>query len=228
MITFFSIASVVLILLIIGIIAHFFVQKDQRRKKLVDFRLQLQIAVETVLQSLLLLISIGVIVYVPPFVEWLSNAPGQIPDEKILYHQEVVKNLLLFNWTKWPMFILILALIGVLSIIFSHHLIGPLVKLRSHLKQLLSKDFSRELRFRKGDIHIFLEIQNQFNQLTGDFRSSLEAIREEADALRKAKQDPDEIEERASKIQEIIGKYGVGGTVSGTPDQGIPVSAQKR
>lgn len=228
MITFLFIASVVLILLIIGIIAYFFVQKDQRKKGLVDLWLQLQIAAEAILLSLLLPISIGVIVYVPPFVEWLSNAPGQTPDEKILYHQEVVSNLVLFNWTKWPMFLLALVFIGILSMIFSHHVIGPLVKLRSHLKQLLSKDLSRELRFRKGDIDILMEIQNQFNQLTGDFRSSLEAIREEADALRKAKQNPDEIEERAAKIQEIIGKYGVGRTVSGTPDQGIPVSAQER
>ncbi len=213
MITYFSIASILLILLIIGMVVHFVVQKDQRKKKLAESRLQLQIAVEVVLYSLLLPISIGVIVYVPPFVEWLSNAPGQTPDEKILYHQEVVKNLFLFNWTKWPMLILILAFIGLLSIIFSHHIIGPLVKLRSHLKQLLSKDFSQELRFREGDIDMLMEIQNQFNQLTSDFRSSLEAIRKEADALRKAKQNPGEIEERAAKIQEIIGKYGVGGTV---------------
>ena len=147
---------------------YFFVQKDLRKKGLVDLRLQLEIAVETILLSLLLPISIGVIVYVPPFVEWLSNAPGQTPDEKILYHQEVVKNFFLFNWTKWPMLILILAFIGLLSVIFSHQIIGPLVKLRSHLKQLLSKDFSRELRFREGDSDILMEIQNQFNQLTGD------------------------------------------------------------
>lgn len=207
-----TLLSVALMLVLIGLLALvvlFFVQKDQRRKKVVDSRLQLLIAVEIILHSLLLPILLAIVLFVPPFVQLLSNAPGHSTEEKIIYHQQILKTLFLFNYTKWPMAIVILIFIGLVSIIFSHHIVGPLTKLRSHLKQILARDLTPKLHFREGDIDILQDVQTQFNQVIEDFSGTLASLRKEITTVRAHKNEPGKIEASLSKMQELVELYQV-------------------
>lgn len=69
--------------------------------------------------------------------------------------------------TKWWLVIIIVSyfLINLMiSIVFTHRLVGPTVAFRSHLERLSRGDFTQRVILRKGDA--FTEVADELNRLT--------------------------------------------------------------
>ncbi len=141
----------------------------RRRKKFIDSKAQLMIAVEIILHSLLLPIMLAFILFVPPFAGWFSDAP-------IEKHQEMAYALYDLNTDKWPLLIGIILFIGLVSILFSHHIVGPAYRFKEVLKKLINRDLTCQVRLRKNDY--LKDIEDGFNNLILRLRTDIRLTKE--------------------------------------------------
>jgi methyl-accepting chemotaxis protein len=136
----------------------------RRRRVFIDSRAQLMIAFEVVLHSLLLPVMISFILFVPPFAGWFSR-------NTVEEHQGIAYLLWEMNLEKWPLFLGLAVFIGMVSILFSHHLVGPAYRFRVTLQSLTNRDLTAQVRLRKHDY--LKEMEAPFNQLIGTMRADI-------------------------------------------------------
>ncbi len=154
---------------------------DYRRKKIVDFVGQLQIAVEIILHVLVFYALLITILFVPPFATWLS-------DHALSTHQNIFAELLEINADKWPFLILALLILSLFSVLFSHRIAGPIYKLGNVLRKYSDRDLKQRATLREHDLlHKLVDPTNAFRQtVNGDLmeiRSALGKIQEASNAL---------------------------------------------
>lgn len=115
-----------------------------RKKKMVDVPMQLQIAVEILLHVLVFLTMMMMVFYVYPVATMFSSA-------SLEEHQRALIQLIELNFSKWPLFLIVGLITGVVSILFSHRFAGPIFKLASIVRKFAAGDFREEARLRTHD-----------------------------------------------------------------------------
>ena len=78
--------------------------------------------------------------------------------------------------------ILLVPVIVLASIFLSHRVVGPISKIKKHMKKLIEKDFSKEIHLRKTDE--FRDITELINRSTDSITQSLASIKGSVDKIR--------------------------------------------
>lgn len=122
-------------------------------------------------------------------------------------HLAIAKDLFYLNIKKWPLFIGLAIFIGVVSILFSHHIVGPAYRFRKTLENLNERNLSSGIHFRKWDY--FHDIQTELNRHIRCLREDVQNISEHH---KKAmflcgKQNTSEIEQELAAIGQILKGY---------------------
>lgn len=144
-------------------------QNERRSHKLINRWAQLRIAAEVVLHAVLLVALIALLLFSPPFVTMFSDYSAED-------HVAVARELVLLNASKWPLFVGLALFVGLVSVIFSHHIVGPAYQILRASSTLGERDLSVKVEFRKWDY--LNELEDVFNQMTGRFRSDLSSIKQ--------------------------------------------------
>ncbi|MFH1018066.1 MAG: hypothetical protein V1798_07785 [Pseudomonadota bacterium] len=118
--------------------------KERRTHKFINRNLQIRIAGEIILHSILFLALVCLLLFAPPFVTWFSNY--SIDD-----HQAIAKELFILNASKWPLFLLLAIFLGIVSVLFSHHIAGPMYHVSRVIGELKARNLAARVRFRKWD-----------------------------------------------------------------------------
>lgn len=181
----------------------------KRKKKLIDFKTQSIIALEIMLHALILPIFIIVFLVVDPFSTLFSNRGAET-------HLRVAIELLKINAPKWPLLLLALLFIGVLSVIFSHHIAGPAFRFCKTFRAILEKDLTQRIKLRKWDY--MKDVSQDFNMTLDNLNEELKTINVSVQGISKlaesaikskpdAKKDFDQILTHSRKIEEIVTRY---------------------
>ncbi len=125
--------------------------KERRTHKFINQRMQIRIAGEVILHAVLLVALICLLLFAPPFVTMFSNY--SIDD-----HQAIAKELFILNASKWPLFACLAIFLGFISILFSHHIAGPIYHVGRVTQELRARNLAARVRFRKWDYLSDLEI----------------------------------------------------------------------
>lgn len=149
----------------------------RRRRVFIDSRVQLMIAFEVVLHSLLLPVMISFILFVPPFAGWFSKSTVE-------EHQGIAYLLWEMNAQKWPLFIALALFVGLVSVLFSHHLVGPAYRFRMTLQSLIDRDLTAVVRLRRHDY--LCEMEAPFNELIAALRSDIGLTMDKMRAIEQA------------------------------------------
>lgn len=128
-----------------------------RRKKLVDPRYQLKFAFFVVFFLFIYSCVLGTAIFFPLAMEMQAS----VTEEDQARIALVVLGL---HEKIWPSLIGVLALAFIGAILYSHRIVGPLVRLRKTVDEFFLKgDFSQRIRFRKKDE--LKEVEIIFNRL---------------------------------------------------------------
>jgi hypothetical protein len=141
--------------------------KERRTQKFINRSQQIRIAAEIVLHSILFLALVCLILFAPPFVRMFS-------DYSLDDHQAVAKELFILNATKWPLFLGLALFIGVVSILFSHHIAGPTYHVHRVISELKDRNLAVRVRFRKWDY--LSELEAGFNQAIVLWQEDIQAL----------------------------------------------------
>jgi hypothetical protein len=181
---------------------------NRRTHKFINSWAQLSIALEVILHAVLLVALIGLILFAPPFVEMFSQYSAED-------HQAIARELVHLNAGKWPLFAFLAFFIGIVSILFSHHIVGPAYQLGRVLDRLKERDLDVAVKFRKWDY--LSEVQDGFNQAVTCWREDIAAVgRQQREALsicremKSGSASPrqlDEMETRLVEIEKVVQTY---------------------
>lgn len=117
--------------------------QEKRRVQFVDRRQQVRFALILVFYALLYPIIFSFLTLVPPFSTMLTD-PIKV--------EPLLRQFVGFNLSHWWIGLVTLALIGCLSVVFSHQIFGPMKRCERLLRQRLAGVSEGEnLRLRKGD-----------------------------------------------------------------------------
>jgi hypothetical protein len=144
--------------------------KERRTQKFINRSQQIRIAAEIVLHSLLFLALVCLILFAPPFATMFSNHSLYSLED----HQGIAKDLFILNATKWPLFIGLALFIGVVSILFSHHIAGPTYHVHRVISELKDRNLAVRVRFRKWDY--LSELEAGFNQAIVLWQEDIQAL----------------------------------------------------
>ncbi|MBU0479136.1 methyl-accepting chemotaxis protein [bacterium] len=78
--------------------------------------------------------------------------------------------------------ILLIPVVVFVSIFLSHRVVGPISKIKKHMKKLIEKDFSEEIHLRKTDE--FRDIAELINKSTDSIKQSLVRVKEPVDKIK--------------------------------------------
>ncbi|HLG18925.1 MAG TPA: hypothetical protein VI895_03795 [Bdellovibrionota bacterium] len=137
---------------------------ERRSRKFINSWAQVSMAAEIVLHALLLVALIALILFAWPFAGMLS--PYSLED-----HQAIAKELFLLNYSKWPLFVALAVFVGFVSILFTHHIVGPGYKFERALGELMERNLDVSITLRKWDY--FREIQDGLNRVVTRWREDL-------------------------------------------------------
>lgn len=158
----------------------------RRKKKFIDSKAQLLIAFEIILHSLLFLVLLSFVLFVPPFASWFSN-------QSISEHQAIAYSLWQMNFSKWPLFIGLAMFVGLISILFSHHLVvGPSYRIRTVIGSLIERDLTKLLKLRRNDY--LKEIEQPFNEMVHRLRTDISLT---IDKIKKIEAQLEELESKS-------------------------------
>lgn len=177
---------------------------SMRKSKLVDVNLQLLIAIEILLHSFMWFAFIIMIVYVAPLATMFSNLSLEA-------HQDAVGTLIEININKWPLLIIAAVLVALVTVLFSHRIVGPYFKVAKLMREYAGGDLRSQFYLRKHDY--FQELTPIINNLVDRLNNDLGAARKElAELERQAQGLKDEsakrsIQERLAALQQALAAY---------------------
>ncbi len=181
---------------------------ERRTHKFINSWAQISIALEVVLHAILLVALIALILFAPPFVEMFSQYSAAD-------HQAIAKELVQLNAGKWPLFVFLAIFIGVVSILFSHHIVGPAHQLNRVIGYLRDRKLDARLRFRKWDY--LIDVQDGMNEVISAWSSDIQSIQEsQKEALNLAKEikggsagdgKAEQLEKKLQDIQKVLDSY---------------------
>ncbi|MFH1262258.1 MAG: hypothetical protein V1495_02270 [Pseudomonadota bacterium] len=142
---------------------------DKRTRKFIDRWTQALIGGQIVLHGLLLVGLLALFLFADPFVTMFSRYSAED-------HVAVAKELIALNASKWPLILLLLFFTGAVSVIFSHQIVGPIVKANSVLARLAGRQLGIRVQFRKTDY--FKNLEEHLNLAIDRWRGDLSALAE--------------------------------------------------
>lgn len=181
---------------------------ERRKRKLISNWAQLLIAVEVVLHALLLVALISLFLFAEPFMTMFSDYSA---DD----HTAIAKELFHLNASKWPLFILLAIFTGFVSVLFSHHIVGPIQQLTHVLKDLGDRKLSAKVKFRKSDY--LMEIETQLNTAISRWKEDITLLKTQINRLKesldrfrfspKQKEKAEEIQETIASMNQVLRMY---------------------
>ena len=153
-----------------------FLFKNPRKKKLIDFFTQLQIALEILLHVVLFAVLVILIMYISPLATMFS-------DYSLETHQDMLATLIKMNMGKWPLFILIAMIVSLVSVLFSHRICGPAYRIKSIIEKYALRDYRPSTNLRKHDyLH---DLVDSLITLKGTIGNDVKTMREKVFELKK-------------------------------------------
>ncbi len=146
----------------------------RRKRKVVDFFLQMQLAVEILLLSVVLFCFVIFILSVPPVATMFSDFPLEI-------HHDVLVQLVELNVPKWPIYIFAVFMWVFVTILFSHRIAGPYYRFLTFLQRYRKRDFRQSLSLRKHDF--FHGLVPLINDVVANTKVDLQAISGDLDTV---------------------------------------------
>jgi methyl-accepting chemotaxis protein len=171
------------------------IRNDKRKKKIVDFFLQLRISIDILVLSAFFLVLIAFLVYVPPFATLFSSKPLEI-------HQHALTWLIDINLAKWPLMILLVTFWVFVIILFSHRIVGPYYKLLIMFRKYGARDFRHRTSLREKDF--FLPLVPLINKVIDNTNEDGKAIRKNIEELEAAINKLDSSQK--DHLLELVGK----------------------
>jgi len=151
-------------------------KKKFRWHYLVDKKFQMKYAVVTLIFMFLISAVCGYTVYHTLWTQLGEKLAQVYPQARLVSILNVVK-------IKLAMQLILLVPVVVLASIFlSHRVVGPISKIKKHMKKLIEKDFSKEIHLRKTDE--FRDIAELINKSTDSITQSLASIKGSVDKIR--------------------------------------------
>jgi methyl-accepting chemotaxis protein len=130
--------------------------KDRRRKKKLIGRLQCRFVGFLLGYFLLIMITLGAILVVPPIIQL------RIAESDFSVVSAAATQLLYLHSRLWPAMAVVLLLFVVHAVIFSHRIAGPLHRIRRLLREVGNGDLGMEVRIRRKDLlHLEVEAINE-------------------------------------------------------------------
>lgn len=118
--------------------------KNRRKKLYIDREIQLGITVRFLAIFLAFIFLTTCAVFIPSSIKLLSHGPAE---ELIKPAQEF----LILKSRVWPMAFVVMLAAVVYTVIFSHRIAGPIQRLNSELRNIISGNYPERIRLRKKD-----------------------------------------------------------------------------
>jgi hypothetical protein len=150
---------------------------NKRKKMVIDAPMQTQLAVEILLHVVIFFILVILILYAEPFSTLFSSHPADV-------HQNAVEWLVSLNLPKWPLFVAVGVVVGIVSVTMSHRLAGSFYKVRKVLDSFAARDLRPRMSLRKHDY--FQSVVPVVNEVRSTVAGDLIELKRDLDALRTA------------------------------------------
>ena len=124
--------------------------------------------VQLITYAIIFFLLILLVMFVPPMSGWFGS---QI-DNRLL-----MNNFLKAFVSKWPLWILILAIFSIYANFFTHRIVGPAYRFCQILQSLTNKDFVIRFKLRKLDYH--KDIEKHFKSYIESAKNSIETLKKE-------------------------------------------------
>ncbi|NIO15982.1 MAG: hypothetical protein GTN70_03115 [Deltaproteobacteria bacterium] len=160
--------------------------KNRRKKFYIDREIQMGITVRFLAIFLAFIFLTTCAVFIPSSIKLLSHAPAE---ELIQPAQEF----LILKSRVWPMALVVMLAAVVYTVIFSHRIAGPIQRLNSELRNIISGNYPERIRLRKKDY--FKETASLLEELSQEM---------EAGRNRPFSIDAADIEKQIEKIKRSI------------------------
>lgn len=151
---------------------------SRRKKKFIDRKIQGKLAIYVMINAVLYIFLLAVFLFAP--LAYRMNMDESVSREL----QEVATAFLALHEHFWPAIFILLIIIGIHSIRFSHRMVGPVYRFKQILNEIQMKDLSTIIRLRPGDF--LLDLKDEFNSTTLALRTGVKDLKEEDANLRKA------------------------------------------
>ena len=184
-------------------------EKKFRWHYFVDKKFQMKYAGVTLIFMFLISAVCGYTIY-HTLLTYLGEKLAQV------YPQAMLVSILNVVKIKLAMqLILLIPIIILASIFLSHRVIGPIPKMKRHIRRLIEKDFSNELYLRKTDE--FRDIAELINESTDSIKQSLARVRESVDKIKSllentALQDNEKkaLQQEIESLDNILSEFKIG------------------
>ncbi|MFH1904837.1 MAG: HAMP domain-containing protein [bacterium] len=151
-------------------------KKKFRWHYLVDKKFQMKYAVVTLIFMFIISAVCGYTVYHTLWTQLGEKLAQVYPQARLVSILNVVK-------IKLAMQLILLVPVVVLASVFlSHRVVGPVSKIRKHMKKLIEKDFSKEIHLRKTDE--FRDIAELINKSIDSIKQNLMKTKESVDKIK--------------------------------------------
>lgn len=151
-------------------------KKKLRWHYLVDKKFQMKYAVVTLVFMFLISAVCGYVTYHILWTELGGKLALVYPQARLVSILNVVKIKLVMQ------LILLVPVIVLVSFFLSHRVVGPIQKIKRHMKKLIGKDFREEIHLRKTDA--FRDIAELINKYTDSIKQNLIKAKESADKIK--------------------------------------------
>ena len=151
-------------------------KKKFRWHYLVDKKFQMKYAIVTLVFMFIISAVCGYTVYHTLWTHLGEKLAQVYPQARLVSILNVVK-------IKLAMQLILLVPVVVLASVFlSHRVVGPISKIKKHMKKLIEKDFSKEMHLRKTDE--FRSIAELINRSTDSIKQNLIKAKESVDKIK--------------------------------------------
>lgn len=123
----------------------------RRKHTFIDAPQQLKFSIDLLLHALILPLMVMVCFYVDPFASYLLKTDAE-------KSRAIVVAFLELCMTNWWIPLFVLMVIGLISVLFSHKIVGPIYHLDDNLKKLMQGEKDVTFNLRQGDY--FKEFSN--------------------------------------------------------------------
>jgi methyl-accepting chemotaxis protein len=183
---------------------------DKRKKRFVNTRTQLLMSLEIMLHALVFPAVIIIFLLMDPMGSLLAKEQAAGTLMPLL--KELGKALL----PRWPWVLISIVFVGLISIVFTHHISGPAFRFIKAFRAVREKDLTDRIKLRKFDY--LQDVSSEFNISLDNLNADIKTIKEasgkivqiaqkysKADSA--AQKEIDELLSCAKKIEDVAGGY---------------------
>ena len=151
-------------------------KKKLRWNYFIDKKFQIKYVVVTLAFMFLIGAMCGYVTYHTLWTQLGEKLTQVYPQARLVSILNVVKIKLAIQ------LILLVPVVILASVFLSHRVVGPIFKIKKHMRKLIEKDFSNDLYLRKTDE--FRDIAKLINESTDSIKQSLARVKESVDKIK--------------------------------------------